>query len=547
MPATYLYLGFVALLIGVAVGTLLTLETTIFVGLGGSVLFLLLFWLRTGKQIWLGGCLLIMILALGAWRAEIHQAQFGLSVLAQQVGEQVDLTGTVTREPMAREATLQLYVRVGDDLLLVTTDRHARVFYGDVVRVVGVLREPEVFITDLGRTFDYPQYLLARGVEYQISFAEVAVIGAGEGNWLIYQLLTFKQNFLTELNEYLPEPTAGLGAGLLLGVRQALGEELETAFRETGIIHIVVLSGYNIMLVVIFITFILGSFLSVRAKFVAGVLGIAAFALMVGLSATVLRACIMAGIMLFAEATGRRYLALRALCVAGAIMLLINPSLLLFDLGFQLSFLATFGLIILAPYVAMLAPFVPERLQLRQFFAATISTQIAVLPLLMYQIGQVSLVGVLVNMLVLPMVPIAMFTTFILGMLGMVLPVLAPVAAVPAYFSLLYIITLAEYFAAWPLAAAAVPTFTFLGMALLYLAYALGIFWLLRYRPLESGLENNQALLTPSNQQTTDLTGWTIKEEFDAPIKSGVGMGGDQKGGATPRVAPPENTPSFFR
>lgn len=546
MKATLLYLGFVAFLTGIVLGTIVPLTHATFGWLLCFALLVILILHRAKERWWFAAGVVLLLVIGGAWRVSIHESQFGISPLLAQVGERVELRGEVVREPDVREATTHLYVQVGDDLLLVTTDRYAFVSYGDVVVVKGVVREPEAFTTDLGRTFNYPGYLRARGVEYQMNFATVEVTASGEGNRLIQALLHFKNSFLLEINTRLPEPVAGLGAGVLLGVKQALGEDLEQAFRETGIIHIVVLSGYNIMLVVVFLTFILGSFLSVRAKFVVGVLGIIAFALLVGFSATVVRACLMASIMLFAEATGRRYLALRALCVAGALMLLLNPSLLLYDIGFQLSFVATLGLILFSPYITTMVSFIPERLQLRQFFAATVSTQIAVLPLLMYQIGEVSLVGLVVNLLVLPMVPVAMLMTFILGMLGLLLPIFASLALWPAYLSLRYIIEIAELFAAWPLAAMAVPTFTRSGLVMMYGLYAVGIAWLLRHHPLES-LGRPEITAATSLPVSETLTGWTIEEEFGVPSLTKE-RDVIEKGGAAQRAAPPDdNLPIFFR
>jgi len=150
---------------------------------------------------------------------------------------------------------------------------------------------------------------------------------------------------MRSIEAVIPEPQVGLAEGLLLGVKQALGDELEVVFRKTGIIHIVVLSGYNVMLVVIFITYVLSYVLPYRARVPFGILAIVCFAVLVGLSATVVRASIMASLILFARATGRTYAVMRALCFAGVIMVLINPYLLVYDVGFQLSFLATLGLI----------------------------------------------------------------------------------------------------------------------------------------------------------------------------------------------------------
>ena len=132
-------------------------------------------------------------------------------------------------------------------------------------------------------------------------------------------------------------------------MKRALGKDLEEVFRTVGIIHIVVLSGYNIMIVADAIMRVLALFFFPRTRLIIGVGTIALFAILVGLSATVVRASMMAALVLIARGTGRQYAVLRALAFAGTVMLLINPYLLVYDPVFQLSFLATLGLILLSP------------------------------------------------------------------------------------------------------------------------------------------------------------------------------------------------------
>ncbi len=514
MKATRYYLSLVAFVLGIAFASLFTpSQSTLMWLLFGAVGAALLWRLQCDERKvgWLYASLILAFFVCGAWRFIAYESTFGQSVFQTQVGQLVTLTGVVVREPEQRESSLRLYLKSGVDIILVTTDRYRTVAYGDELSVSGVLKEPTSFTTELGRTFNYPEYLKVREVEYVISFAEVSVMARNQGNPALAQILEFKQRFLKSLNEALPEPMSGLAAGVLLGVKQALGEELERAFRETGIIHIVVLSGYNIMLVVSFITFVLGSVLSRQTTAVLSICAIAGFALMVGLSATVLRACLMAGILLLAQVVGRRYLALRALLLVGVIMLYINPYLLLYDIGFQLSFMATLGLILLSPYIERIATIVPSIFSLRQLFAATVSTQITVLPLLLFHIGEASFVGIVVNLLVLPLVPFAMLFSCALGLINLALPLLTPVCAVLAYTALAYIIVVAEFFASLPVAALTISEFTLPALMVSYAGLVILVGYLLNRYPLgrEPGEER-------SHSMSESLVGWTIEEENDS-------------------------------
>lgn len=521
MTSTHYYLVVISFALGIFVATLAGFSLPTLVWLMLLALVFVALYRRTKDtgypRAFLFCGLFLAFFVLGALRLEVAMENFGHSSLENMVGDQVELEGIVAREPELRETANYLYLQTDEDLVLVSAERYQKVSYGDEVVVSGKLSQPESFTTDLGRTFNYPGHLLAKGVEYKITFATVEVKQSGKGNFIIAKLLNFKSAFLENISSLLAEPAAGLGAGLLLGVKQALGEDLESAFRETGIIHIVVLSGYNVMLVVVFVMYLLGYFLPLRPRVVIGLVAILTFALLVGLSATVLRACIMAAILLVAQFFGRSYLVLRGILLTGIGMLLFNPLLLVYDVGFQLSFLATLGLILITPHLEQWFKLVPGTIGLRGFLIATISTQIAVMPLLLYQIGQFSVVSVVVNVLVLPMVPVAMLLTFITGLTAFLSTSIASLLAIPAYFSLSYINLIALWFAELPFASFVIPTFSFY---FVLIAYAIIGYLLFRYydptRKL-SYAEMGEALLKDSKYDKANrlVKDWQIEEESE--------------------------------
>ena len=246
MRSEHLYIALLSIIGGVLFGSWwnLSYPTIMFVALLSVVVAVL--WRRLAALpmsfFWQASALMLFCFAFGLLRITWQHDEFGHSPLMAALGTEVVLKGEVIAEPEVREASVRMNVRVGEDVLLVTADRYVQVAYGDQVEVTGVLKEPEAFVTDFGRIFDYPGYLRAQGIEYQISFADVAVVSHDGGNVLLLTLLSFKEILMRGIESALPEPAAGLGEGLLLGVKQALGTRLEQAFRETGIIHIVVLS-----------------------------------------------------------------------------------------------------------------------------------------------------------------------------------------------------------------------------------------------------------------------------------------------------------------
>jgi len=468
---------------------------------------------RYESPLFLGGLICVFV-SLGMWRMAAEERV--LSPLSVYEDEEVVVIGTITREPEIRDATIQLYVAplgipsASSERVLVMTDKFvpdaSHLSHGDIVRVEGTLSLPEAFAADGGRTFDYPGYLKARGVTYAMYFAHVTVEKEEEGTFF-GGLFRGKEAFMNVLENHIPEPHAGLSQGLLLGVKRALGDDLEATFRETGIIHIVVLSGYNVMIVVECIMYVLSFLFKPRTRMVFGITGIALFALLVGLSATVVRASIMAGLLVIARATGRIYAVIRALVLAGVVMLILNPYLLVHDPGFQLSFLATLGLILVSPHIEKHLMMIPTMLGMRGIVTATLATQIFVLPLILYHMGLLSVVSVFVNALVLPMVPIAMFLTFITGIIGAVSPILGTGIGYSAYLSLEYIIVIAEFFGSLSFASYVIGSFPFWVVCVTYFVFAIVLVY------LEQREKEYMFVKQTMKADTNEYEGWIIEEE----------------------------------
>lgn len=417
--------------------------------------------------------LFLMALSLGALRMHGASLHKGDTALLREVTRRVTAEGVVIREPDVREKATLLYVRldrlVHEDsveplsvatTVLVTTDVYPDYSYGDRLLLTGLLALPEVFITDNGRTFDYRSYLSKDGVFYTLFFPEIQMVSQGEGNRVIQGLLKIKHTFLAPMERLIPAPQSSLLAGLLVGAKHSLGAAVQDDFRRAGLVHIIVLSGYNITIIADSVMRFFSLFFRRAFSLPLGALAIVAFALSVGGGATVVRASVMALLALLSQATRRRYDITRALTIAAVGMLVHNPMILLFDPSFQLSFLATFGLIVVAPLLTPHVRFIPERWKLREMVVATLATQLFVLPLLLYMTGVLPLLALPANLLVLPLVPLTMLVGFLTGVGGFVHDLIALPFAWISYGLLSYIIAVVRITASLPFAAFAVPAFS---------------------------------------------------------------------------------------
>ncbi len=393
------------------------------------------------------------------------------------VGERVAIEGVIVAEPDVREKNVRLTVRIGAVgsttvasklSVIVSAPLHSPGSYGDYVRAEGTLRAPERFETGEGRYFDYPGFLAKDRVLYQMSFARVDVIEEGKGNRFRAGALWLKQRFLEGLAPALPEPYAGLAGGITVGDKRGLGEELSETFRVAGLTHIVVLSGYNIIVVVEAVLRALSRVPSVVRLSIGAFIALF-FAAITGFASASTRAALMATIAIVGKATGRTYIATRALAVVAFGMVVWNPYVVFYDPGFQLSVTATLGLITLSPPVVPYLMWVTERYGLREIVAGTFATQIAVLPLLLYQTGAFSIVALPANFLVLATLPLAMFFSAIAAFCGLFTGILAPFFGFPALVFLSYITTTATLLSSIPLATIHIPDF---GGGMLALCYA---------------------------------------------------------------------------
>lgn len=432
--------------------------------------------------------LLIIPLILAAFSGGIARyalSEPGPSPLDAYSGKQVTLEGVVAAEPDVRdtETFLTIALRSLDTggkkepvsgKVRISVDAHAPYLYGDLLKFTGLLRAPQSFETSSGSVFDYPSYLAKDGIYYELYRPKVSVLGTGAGNPVVASLLSFKHAFLASFDRNIPEPESGLASALILGNKRAVGNELTSDYRRAGIAHIIVLSGYHLSLVSYWLTKAF-SFLPGAPAAGIGALGVIAFTIMAGASATAVRAAIMALIALLATVTSRRYRADRALYLAAFLMVAENPKLLAFDPSFQLSFLAAVGLVYLSPYVrSKLARirWIPERFGIKDVVAATIATQLFVLPRLVAMSGMLSFVSIVANVSILPLVPLTMLGCALAGVAGFVGSVAAVPFSLAAFLLLRYQIAAAQFFGGLPFAAVMITSFSAWALAASYAALA---------------------------------------------------------------------------
>lgn len=360
----------------------------------------------------------------------------------------------------AETVTLAGQTRTVQGDLLVQAPRFPEYAYGDRLRVTGALQTPPVL-----EDFDYQRYLAGRGIHSLMRRAQVERVAAGEGALCWRLLYGLKGRSAALLNRVLPEPAAALANGMLLGIESGIPDEVGEAFTATGTTHVIVISGSNIALLSGVLMGGLSRLLGKRRAAWPAIALITLYVLLVGADPAALRAGLMGCLYVFAIYLGRQSTAYVSLCASGLAMTVANP-LALWDIGFQLSFMATLGLILFTrPIAGRFERFLARRLSqeltrramglLNDGLIVTLAAQILTLPLIVSYFGRLSLISLVTNFWILPAQPPIMTGGMATLVLGLLWEPLGRVLAVIPWLFLTYTTAIVRLTAAVPFASVA--------------------------------------------------------------------------------------------
>lgn len=258
-------------------------------------------------------------------------------------------------------------------------------------------------------------------------------------------LVAFRTSVVDAIGVRFSEPRASIVSGLLLGADENLPKSVRDQFRASGLAHILAVSGYNTTILATLIeSLLVGIGFGRRTVFPIVTAVLALFVLLTGAEPSVIRAAIMGFIVMLARRIGRPSHGWYALTFAAAVMALLNHSVL-FSVGFQLSFLATAGLMTVGPAVMPRLRFIPERFGIRETAAASVGATVMTAPLVAFRFGTIPMFGVLANLLVVPLVPL----TMLVGALAL-LPFFGIVATLPAMLLVSWMLVAAEWLSHLP-------------------------------------------------------------------------------------------------
>lgn len=424
----------------------------------------------------------IFFLVLGIWLTDIKLEKL----------KHLDLNGQefsgivkVIKEPEVKDSFQNLIIQTLDkkNKFLLNISAFQKYNYGDELQVKCALQIPE------NKTFNYQMYLAKEGIFYICKSKDVKIINQEKGNKFYTFILTIKNKLLNSINQLLPAPQSGLMIGVLLGGDDQLSKAIQNNFSKTGLTHIVAVSGYNVTIIAEYLL-LLGIALGLwrRQALWFALVGIVLFVVMVGMPSSAVRAGIMGALLIWAMKEGRLANSTNAIVFAGAIMLLLNPLLLRYDVGFQLSFLATLGIVYFSPFLESEMIKKHRAFGLWEIIILSLSAQIFVVPILIYNFKSLSIISLLANVLVLPIVPLTMLLGFLMLVLEMIFHPLAIVFSWLAYLPLRYEVEVINYLGNFKYSAITVNNFSWIWVVVWYIILVTGIYFFKRHEKKKNNL-----------------------------------------------------------
>ena len=446
--------------------------------------------------------LFLLFFILGIWRYAVSLPSDTLDKIWHYNRQNVEFIGTVNSEPDVRTYNTKLTVAVEKIVqtshttsvhgnVLITTKLYPEYNYGDKLRVQCKLEEPEII-----NEFTYDRYLARHGVYslcYYPSLTPLPAVATalqagnpspkeGEGSWTyIYSLiLQVKNKLKNSINYGLLEPEASLLQAIILGNKRGLTPEMINQFSQSGISHIVAISGMHIAIIsVIIINALLAVGLARRWAFLFSSFSLLIYIILIGAPASAMRAGLMAFLAMLAIYLGRMSKLTNSLLLVACILLFFNPRLLRDDIGFQLSFLAVLSIVYVYPIIDAYFDKIklPKLHGARDVITVTLAAQVLTLPIIALNFHQVSIVSPLVNVLVLFLLLFIMVSGMLAAVLGVIFTELAWLFFTSVYFMLKYLLFIVEFSVKLPLAYLQVE-YIWTGWAVIFYAVVgWGIWW----------------------------------------------------------------------
>lgn len=417
----------VSFIIGIAIGlSIIPYFLLLYILIIISILFLILLRKNINLKILFLG---FIFLFLGILRANFSQLPpKDKNHIINYNEKKVIIRGTISKDPAIDENLQRLTLNSQwiknmkasqftevKGLLLIYANLYPKFHYGEKIEITGKLKSPKPF-----ENFRYDKNLAIHNIYSTCYQPKIKLLEKHKGNIIYEKILEFKDKMASIFKKNIAEPQSSILTALLLGNNYKLDKRLSNLFSYAGISHIISISGMHIAILGLIIIYLLNQagIARKKASYISLII-IILYVIMIGYPASAVRSAIMAAFAIIALQFGRLSKVLNAIVFTICLMLLINPGILFYDIGFQLSFLSLLGIYYLYPIMNKIIK-IKFNKPLKDLLTVSISAQIFILPLILYYFGILSLTSPLINVLILWTIPIIMFLGLSLLLFGLI-------------------------------------------------------------------------------------------------------------------------------
>lgn len=365
----------------------------------------------------------------------------------------ISVTGKVLEQPLIKNEKQQFVFEVNNvndmpikEKTLVSAPPSYNINYGDVICLTGKLSDIEEPV--FPNLFNYKTYLQREKIYTKFYVDEIEHI-ENDSNIIKQLSLKVKQNINTKIEKYFEVPVSSILKSMIVGDKTSIEPDLKNDFINTGLIHILVISGLHIGFIVVIILFIFRLFgLPLKIVYLLAIPTIFFYAILTGSNPPAIRATIMASCILLTFVLNRESLIYNSICLAALIILIYNPQYL-FTASMQLSFIATIGIIYFYPRIYNSFSKIKNKFckYILSIFCVTLSVQIALIPILIFYFGKFSVISFIANILIVPIVGFIVALSFIFYIFTFISNYVATYFSILLSYVLNLILIVIHYFA----------------------------------------------------------------------------------------------------
>lgn len=422
----------------------------------------------------------MLLLGVGRWHLDDYFLFYGRLDELALVGTHAIFEGKIVSEPEVVRQKQRIVVDVSDfqidknaqksisGKILLLLPEFPELYYGEAVRFDGKLVTPKEYVRDGDPQQLYEDGVVAVILKPRIFSHKISTLGFD----LFGVVLELKKSLLQKVYELYGEPASSFISGLQLGVRASIPKTILDDFRTLGLSHILAISGYNITLLIHIFAQLLTRF-SRKTRGVGTIAGIVFFSILTGMSASVIRAAIMGIVVVGGTLFGRKIRGIHSLLVCVFFMVLLQPRVLMHDLSFQLSALATLSLLVILPKMKKYLGKIP--FGIGEDLGVTMAAQVFTTPIMWYHFQVFSVISPVANLIFLPFIPFLMLASFVTIVASYILPPLAHVLSFVVEFLISIYLGSVHLLALLPGAAWQLPPLPWEVTAVFYFAVLVGV------------------------------------------------------------------------